>query len=30
MKEGWSSFILQRRDDNALAAIEVLRTRRTP
>ena len=26
MKEGWSSFIMQRRDENALAAIEAGRT----
>ena len=30
MKEGWSSFIMQRRDENALAAIEAGRKHRTP
>jgi 4-hydroxy-2-oxoheptanedioate aldolase len=30
MKEGWSSFIMQRRDANALAAIEAGRRHRTP
>jgi 2-keto-3-deoxy-L-rhamnonate aldolase RhmA len=30
MKEGWSSFIMQRRDENALAAIESGRKYRTP
>jgi hypothetical protein len=30
MKEGWSSFIMQRRDENALAAIEAGRKYRTP
>jgi 4-hydroxy-2-oxoheptanedioate aldolase len=30
MNEGWSSFIMQRRDENALAAIEAGRRQRTP
>jgi 2-keto-3-deoxy-L-rhamnonate aldolase RhmA len=30
IKEGWSSFIMQRRDENALAAIDAGRKYRTP
>jgi hypothetical protein len=30
MKEGWSVFIMQRRDDNAFAAVETGRTFGTP